>query len=118
MLRLLSMPCNPHAPTAPCVRALARVKSPQLIKQTHVLHRAGFPLFTGESSLHICAVNQREALLCTLIELAVKHLSRDEVRILMDLGLITSSTSRQAPHVIPHAHSSRVFLTRIPHAHS
>ena len=51
---------------------------PKLILQTHALHRAGFPLFTGESSLHICAVNQQESLLCTLIELCMEHLTKEE----------------------------------------
>ena len=41
----------------------------RLLGQVHVLHRAGFPLFTGESSLHICCVNKREDLLCKMIDL-------------------------------------------------
>ena len=56
--------------------------NPRLLMQVHVLHRAGFPLFTGESSLHIAAANEQETLLCTLIELAVQHLTADEARTL------------------------------------
>lgn len=59
------------------VESLFRAK-PRLLRQVHARHRLGFPLFTGESSLHILAVNRRESLLRTLIELAVSRLSRAE----------------------------------------
>ena len=54
------------------------VAEPKLLTQLHVNHRAGFPLFAGESNLHICCVNRREPLLCKLIELANTHLKPDE----------------------------------------
>lgn len=34
--------------------------SPRLLLQVHVNHRGGMPLFTGESVLHIVAVNQQQ----------------------------------------------------------
>ena len=37
--------------------------NPRLLTQVHAKHRAGFPLFTGESALHIATVNKREDLL-------------------------------------------------------
>ena len=43
--------------------------NPRLLLQLHVKHRAGFPLFTGESILHVCCVNLHEGLLCELIDL-------------------------------------------------
>ena len=52
---------------------------PALMSQLHVKHRAGFPLFTGESSLHILAVNKHEDLLCRLIQLARQKLSPSDL---------------------------------------
>ena len=43
---------------------------PELLTQVHGMHRAGFPLFAGESSLHICCVNKRVDLLNKMIEIA------------------------------------------------
>ena len=40
----------------------------------HVNHRAGFPLFAGESLLHIACVNQQEELLCLMLQLAEQRL--------------------------------------------
>ena len=54
------------------------VARPMLLTQIHVKHRAGFALFTGETLLHILAVNQQEDVLCFLISLAFDTLSRDE----------------------------------------
>ena len=51
---------------------------PQLLTQVHALHRAGFPLFTGESSLHICCVNKRVDLLNKMIDLAATKLTKEE----------------------------------------
>lgn len=58
------------------------ISKPSLLTQVHVNHRVGLPLFAGESSLHICAVNRREELLCRLIELAVEQLETEDVRTL------------------------------------
>ena len=51
---------------------------PNLLTQVHAKHRAGFPLFTGESCLHICAVNKREDLLLRMVSIAAEKLSKDE----------------------------------------
>lgn len=51
---------------------------PSLLTQVHVNHRAGFPLFAGESCLHICAVNVREALFCKMIDLTVSQLPKEQ----------------------------------------
>lgn len=51
---------------------------PILLTQVHVNHRAGFPLFAGESCLHICAVNRREALFCRMIDLTTRQLGKDQ----------------------------------------
>ena len=56
---------------------------PSLLMQLHVKHRAGFPLFAGESNLHVAAVNNQEELLCLMLELAGTHLSRDELEMLL-----------------------------------
>ena len=49
----------------------------------HVNHRAGFPLFAGESLLHIACVNQQEELLCLMLQLAEQRLpSADFVELL------------------------------------
>ena len=55
---------------------------PRLLLQLHEFHRAGFPLFFGESTLHICCVNKREDLLVDLIDLAIKELPSNEVHVL------------------------------------
>lgn len=52
---------------------------PELLTQVHGMHRAGFPLFTGESSLHICCVNKRVDLLNKMIEIASTRLPKEEV---------------------------------------
>ena len=44
----------------------------------HVNHRDGFPLFAGESALHIASVNNQEELLCLLLELAQTALTSAE----------------------------------------
>ena len=54
-------------------------ENPRLLMQVHTKHRAGFPLFTGESGLHVLAVNNREDMLCRMIELCVSKLTNDEV---------------------------------------
>lgn len=54
-----------------------------LLPQVHAMHRAGFPLFTGESSLHICCVNRREKLLLKLIQLMMSELPREEALALL-----------------------------------
>ena len=59
------------------------MSNPDLLKQVHTKHRAGFPLFTGESSLHICCVNRREALLCKLIDLMMDRFTAEEARALL-----------------------------------
>ena len=51
-----------NTPAAIVTSRLAYTAAPHLITQVHAKHRAGFPLFTGESSLHICCVNQQEDL--------------------------------------------------------
>jgi hypothetical protein len=56
---------------------------PSLLKQLHVNHRAGFPLFTGESAFHICCVNKQEELLCLMLDLAVRKLSAAELETLL-----------------------------------
>lgn len=49
-----------------------------LLSQLHTNHRAGFPLFFGESSLHICCVNRREGLLLKMLELMAASLTKEE----------------------------------------
>jgi hypothetical protein len=73
--------CN----TEPALELSAEIyrRVPKLLTQTHVLHRAGFPLFTGESSFHICCVNRREDLLCELLQLALDNLTRQEVAVVL-----------------------------------
>ena len=73
--------CN----TEPALELSAEIyrRVPKLLTQTHVLHRAGFPLFTGESSFHICCVNRREDLLCELLQLALDNLTRQEVTVVL-----------------------------------
>ena len=56
---------------------------PSLLKQLHVDHRDGFPLFSGESALHICCVNKQEELLCLMLDLAVQKLSAAEFEALL-----------------------------------
>ena len=46
---------------------------PFLLTQVHTKHRLGFPLFTGEGTLHVLVVNQQEKLLCRCIELAMRR---------------------------------------------
>ena len=46
---------------------------PSLLTQVHTKHRLGFPLFTGEGTLHVLVVNQQEKLLCKFIELAMRR---------------------------------------------
>lgn len=58
-------------------------EQPHLMTQVHVKHRAGFPLFSGESSLHIFAVNQHEDLFCRFLDLAVDKLDPDELEALL-----------------------------------
>ena len=55
---------------------------PDLMSLTHVRHRAGMPIFLGESTLHIFAVNQREAELVELVQLAMDGLSVSAARAL------------------------------------
>ena len=73
--------CN----TDPSLEVSAEIyrRVPKLLTQTHVLHRAGFPLFTGESSFHICCVNRREDLLCELLQLALDKLTHLEVTVVL-----------------------------------
>ena len=73
--------CN----TEPALELSAEIyrRVPKLLTQTHVLHRAGFPLFTGESSFHICCVNRREDLLCELLQRALDNLTRQEVAVVL-----------------------------------
>lgn len=57
---------------------------PRLLLQGHVMLRANnLPLFTGETSLHICCVNRREATLCRFIDLIMERLTREEARTLL-----------------------------------
>lgn len=69
-----------HEPTRspaypPCPRSAFAPTPPfACVPQVHTKHRIGLPLFVGESSLHICAVNEREELLCRLIDLVVNNL--------------------------------------------
>ena len=65
------------------VELMIRIAPTRLITQTHTDHRAGFPLFTGESSLHVCAVNCREELLCTLIDIMMESVERKEALLLL-----------------------------------
>ena len=60
---------------------------PALLAQVHVKHRAGFPLFSGESSLHICAVNKREKEFIKIVQLAMSKLEPEVAR-----EMITSHT--------------------------
>ncbi len=46
---------------------------PSLLTQVHTKHRLGFPLFAGEGTLHVLAVNRQEELLCRLIKLAMRR---------------------------------------------
>jgi hypothetical protein len=56
---------------------------PALLRQVHGKHRTlRIPLFTGESALHILAVNRRGRLLAELIKLAAQALRQDEARTL------------------------------------
>ena len=70
--------------------------NPRLLLQLHRKHRAGFPLFTGESTLHICAVNQQEELLVYLVQLALSSLGREDVR-----GLLRSQAAGVFFHDMP-----------------
>ena len=65
------------------VELMIRIAPTRLITQTHTDHRAGFPLFTGESNLHVCAVNCREELLCTLIDIMMESVERKEALLLL-----------------------------------
>jgi hypothetical protein len=56
---------------------------PHMLTQVHVNHRSGEPVFTGESCLHIAAVNKREAIFVSMVELAAKKLPRDELQKLL-----------------------------------
>lgn len=53
---------------------------PYLIPQVHVPTRDSLPLFVGESSLHICAVNRREKEFLRIVQLAQEKLDREEVK--------------------------------------
>ena len=68
------------ANTDPALEAIEAIfkAAPKLLSQVHTDHRAGFPLFNGESCLHICAVNCREELLCTLLTLVVEQLPKKD----------------------------------------
>ena len=43
------------------------VARPSTLLRVHTRHRDGFPLFFGESSMHILCVNQQEELLCRML---------------------------------------------------
>lgn len=57
--------------------------NPELLNQVHVRHRAGIPLFTGESCLHIAAVNHRGWILCSMIALARQSLTPSDLENLL-----------------------------------
>jgi len=56
---------------------------PSLLTQLHVNHRDGFPLFAGESALHIACVNDQEELLCLMLDLAQVALSAEDFETLL-----------------------------------
>lgn len=70
--------CNTPESLELSMELFARV--PALLKQVHVKHRAGIPLFCGESSLHICAVNKREVEFVRIVDLAQSKLPVEEVK--------------------------------------
>ena len=53
-------------------------KKPSLLPLVHVQHRSGLPLFVGESSLHVLAVNRHEDEHVALIELVRSQLSAEQ----------------------------------------
>ena len=74
---------------------------PSLLTQVHAMHRAGFPLFTGESSLHICCVNKRVDLLNKMIDLASERLTEEEVSGLWKKHDLICSTDLSSPRFPP-----------------
>jgi hypothetical protein len=53
---------------------------PPLLLGTHGQHSANKPVFTGEGSLHIVAVNKRGAAVETMVRTAVRHLPPSKLR--------------------------------------
>jgi hypothetical protein len=52
---------------------------PPLLLGTHGQHSANKPVFTGEGSLHIVAVNKRGAAVETMVRTAVRHLRPEQI---------------------------------------
>ena len=55
---------------------------PDLMTLMHVGHRSGVPVFVGETTLHIFAVNEREAEFIQMVRLAMSSLSVPDARAL------------------------------------
>ena len=66
------------------VEQLCNARPLLLLGQLHTKHRAGFPLFTGESNLHVLCVNRREDLLCRLIQLAIVQMRAEHLKALLE----------------------------------